>query len=348
VRTFEPASIISEAGAQLVAKHAATDCQCGDGRSVSDEPVPRRWRKLTQEAGRDFPPTRAREDRAVTFWLANRCMYTVVSVQQNKGRSDSPLPRTAGVPPRESRRKPVTRTPRRPSATQVKAKETLADEVHRQLRDLIVALKLSPGTSLSESELTMRLGVSRTPIREALQRLHQEGFAVVHHVGAISRMVVAPMTVEDMRELHAILSALEGLAARAAAQLPDAARQALAGRMANINTDLRAAWKAGPQRVRSAQDLHVQFHRTCAEAAAGPRLLAELNAIQPQVERYERVYTAALAPEFSESLLEHEQIVAAIAAGDADEAERAVIKNWRRGTERYAQIVHHLGERGSW
>jgi DNA-binding GntR family transcriptional regulator len=267
-------------------------------------------------------------------------------VQQNKSRSDSPLPRTADVAPR--RRKSVTRAPRRPSATQAKAKESLADEVHRQLRDLIVALKLSPGTSLSESDLTTRLGVSRTPVREALQRLHQEGFAVVHHVGAISRMVVAPMTVEDMRELHAILSALEGLAARAAAQLPDAARLALARRMADINTELRAAWKAGAQRVRGAQDLHVQFHRTFAEAAAGPRLRAELNAIQPQVERYERVYTAALAPEFSESLLEHEQIVAALAAGDPDEAERAVINNWRRGTERYAQIVRHFGERGSW
>lgn len=225
---------------------------------------------------------------------------------------------------------------------------TLADEVYRQLRDLIVALKLSPGTPLSESDLTVRLGVSRTPIREALQRLHREGFAVVQHVGTISRMLVAPMTIDDMRELHAILSALEGLAARAAAQLPDSERTALAERMAHLNLELRSAWKAGAQRVRDAQDLHVQFHRAFAEAAAGPRLRAELDAIQPQVERYERVYTAALANEFGESLAEHEVIVEAIAAGDPDAAERAVVTNWRRGTERYAQIVHHLGERGSW
>lgn len=238
----------------------------------------------------------------------------------------------------------ATDAPPRPST----AKQTLADEVYTQLRDLIVALKLSPGTPLSESDLTVRLGVSRTPIREALQRLHREGFAVVQHVGTISRMLVAPMTIEDMRELHGILSALEGLAARAAAQLPNPQRSELAARMSTLNQQLRAAWKAGAQRVRDAQDLHVQFHRAFAEAAAGPRLLAELNAIQPQVERYERVYTAALAAEFRESLAEHELIVSAIASGDPDEAERAVVNNWRHGTERYAQIVRHLGERGSW
>jgi DNA-binding GntR family transcriptional regulator len=268
-------------------------------------------------------------------------------MRDNDGKTTPiPAPDAALRPHRARGVRPLEVTP--PQARPPSSRSTLADDVYRQLRDLIVALKLSPGTPLSESDLTVRLGVSRTPIREALQRLHREGFAVVQHVGTISRMLVAPMTIEDMRELHGILSALEGLAARAAAQLPDADRSALASRMADVNRQLRAAWKAGPQRVRDAQDLHVQFHRAFAEAAAGPRLRAELDAVQPQVERYERVYTAALGSEFGESLTEHELIVAAIDSGNADEAERAVVTNWRRGTERYAQIVHHLGERGSW
>lgn len=228
------------------------------------------------------------------------------------------------------------------------SKQTLADEVYRQMRELIVSLRLSPGTSLSESDLTVRLGVSRTPIREALQRLLQEGFAVVTPVGAMSRIVVAPMTIEDMQELHSILAVLEGLAARAAAQLPEERRKLLVSKMADLNRDLRVAWQVGPERVRDAQDLHVRFHRAVVEAAAGRRLLSQLNAIQPQVERYERVYTGALASEFSESLEEHEQVIAAIAAGDADQAERSIIINWRRGTERSARIVQKLGERGSW
>jgi DNA-binding GntR family transcriptional regulator len=227
-------------------------------------------------------------------------------------------------------------------------KAPLADDVYYQVRDLIVALKLSPGTPLSESELTLRLGVSRTPIRQALHRLQQEGFAVAHNVGATSRMVVAPMTIEDMRELHAILSVLEGLAARAGAQMAEKRRVALAAQLRHLNDQLRIAWKAGSSRVRDAQDLHVRFHRAFVEAAARGRLLSELNALQPQVERYERVYTGALALEFSESLEEHTLIAAAIGSGDADEAERCVINNWRRGTERYVKIIQNFGERGSW
>jgi DNA-binding GntR family transcriptional regulator len=228
------------------------------------------------------------------------------------------------------------------------AQRPLAENMYQQLRDLIVSLKLSPGTALSESDLTARLGVSRTPIRQALHRLQQEGFAVVAAVGAVARIVVAPMTNDDMRELHGIVGVLEGLAARDAAALPDEPRAVLTQELARLNAELRAAWQAGPAGVRQAQDLHVQFHRAFVQVAAGPRLMAELNALQPQVERYERVYTGAHSQEFEESLREHDAIVAAIAHGDVDGAERAVVTNWRSGTIRYTHIVASFGERGNW
>lgn len=224
----------------------------------------------------------------------------------------------------------------------------LGRDAYTQIRDLIVALKLSPGAPLSESDLTLRLGVSRTPIRQALHRLEQEGFVVAQRHGSISRLCVMPMTIEDMNELHAIFSALEGLAARSVAQLPDAPRRQLATRLRQLNHELRAAWEARPSRMREAQDLHVEFHRALDEAVTGRRLSSELRALQPQVERYERVYTAALVTDFADALKEHEEMITSIDAGDADAAERATIANWRRGSERYARIVQDLGERGSW
>lgn len=236
-------------------------------------------------------------------------------------------------------RKPVRRT---------RPQEGLGQDAYAQIRDLIVAMKLAPGAPLSESELTLRLGVSRTPIRQALQRLEREGFVIAHRHGSITRLSVAPLTIEDMKELHAIFSALEGLAARSVAQLEDQPRQALATRMRRLNDELRAAWQARPGRLRDAQDLHVEFHRTLDEAVVSRRLSAELKALQPQVERYERVYTAALASEFAEALEEHDAMIEAIRTGDADAAERAATLNWRRGIERYARIVQDLGERGSW
>ncbi len=229
-----------------------------------------------------------------------------------------------------------------------KPQEGLGRDAYEQIRDLIVALKLSPGAPLSESDLTQRLGVSRTPIRQALHRLEQEGFVVAQRHGSTSRLCVAPLTLEDMRELHAIFSALEGLAARSVAQLPEAPRLELATRLRQINQDLRVAWQARAGRMRDAQDLHVRFHRTLDEAASGRRLSGELRALQPQVERYERVYTSALVTDFAEALKEHDQMIDAITAGDADAAERSTIANWRLGSERYARIVQDLGERGSW
>jgi len=229
-----------------------------------------------------------------------------------------------------------------------KSQEGLGPGAHAQIRDLIVALKLSPGAPLSESELTLRLGVSRTPIRQALHRLEQEGFVVVHRHGSISRLCVAPLTVADMKELHAIFGALEGLAARSVAQLPDEPRLGLAARMRQLNEELRTAWQARPGRMREAQELHVRFHRTLDEAVSGRRLSSELKALQPQVERYERVYTAAMVTDFDDALREHDDIIAAIATGDPDAAERCAIANWRRGSERYGRVVQDIGERGSW
>ena len=229
-----------------------------------------------------------------------------------------------------------------------KSQESLGRDAHQQIRDLIVAMKLSPGAPLSESELTQKLGASRTPIRQALQQLEQEGFVVAHRHGAITRLSVAPMTVEDMRELHAIFGALEGLAARSATQLPEAARLDLATRLERLNNELRAAWQSRPNSLREAQDLHVAFHRAIDEAVTGRRLSAELRALQPQVERYERVYTSALLTDFADALKEHEDMIEAIRKGDAEAAERATNENWRRGSERYERIVRDLGERGSW
>lgn len=224
----------------------------------------------------------------------------------------------------------------------------LRDTVYDQIRELIISLKLSPGMPLVESELTSRLGVSRTPVRQALHRLQQDGFVVARRPHTPSRVIVAPMTIEDMEELHDILGALESLAARAAAGLSPSRRRVFATRLTRANEALREAWKAGPGSVRQAQDCHVAFHRTFVQMARTPRLRSQLEALQSQVERYERVYTASLGDGFEASLCEHDAVARAIADGDADGAERAARANWLHGSERYARLAQSMGERGRW
>lgn len=225
---------------------------------------------------------------------------------------------------------------------------SLETETYRQLRDLIVRGKLPPGLTLVETELGIRLGVSRTPIRAALNRLQHERFVQTARVGNVLRASVTPLTADDMAELFAIVGALEGIAGEQAAKLPDEPRKELAWKMNEINRRLAVAVGSRPLDIVGAQDLHVQFHRSYVDAATGPRLLAQLDALQPHAERYERVYTTALIGEFGASLSEHDAIINAIESADHQSAAHLVAVNWRNGAARYRQVLEIVGEKGTW
>lgn len=214
--------------------------------------------------------------------------------------------------------------------------------VFAELQQMIVSGRLAPGASINESRLAERLGLSRTPVRAALQRLQQAGYVHVEKPGKYARLTVAPLSIEDMRELFLIMGNLEGLAAAKVAALPLEQREAVASEMERINQQLYAAGSASPPDLRSAQDLHVHFHRVHVEAAAGPRLWSQIAAIHPLVERYERLYTQALMSQIATSVEEHANIVTAIRAGDPEVAERRVALNWRNGAERYERAVSVL------
>jgi DNA-binding FadR family transcriptional regulator len=84
------------------------------------------------------------------------------------------------------------------------------------------------------------------------------------------------------------------------------------------------------------------------EAAAGSRLLSLHEAIKPQVERYGRVYAAALTDDIAHSVEEHAQLIQAIEAGDPDGAQHAVLTNWRNAAARLSHVIDAVGEQGSW
>src|SRR3954447_24997524 len=110
------------------------------------------------------------------------------------------------------------------------------EQVYARLRDLIVEGLLAPGSRIVETEIASRLGVSRTPVREALQRLQQEGFVTGSPGAQQSRLTVAPLTRADVHELLNIVGALEGLGAYEAASLDESRRQALVAELREINS----------------------------------------------------------------------------------------------------------------
>ena len=222
------------------------------------------------------------------------------------------------------------------------------EQVYARLRDLIVQGQLAPGSRIIETDVAARLGVSRTPVREALQRLQQEGYVLGSEHTQQSRLAVAPLTRVDVHELLTIVGAIAGRAARGAAQQDAPSRRVVARELTGANADFNRAARSTPIDHGRLYDADERFHRTIVEAGAGPRLSALHQAVKPQAERYIRMYISLLAGDVRTSVDEHGEIIAAIESGAADAAERSVETNWRHAAERLSRAIELSGERGSW
>jgi DNA-binding GntR family transcriptional regulator len=225
-----------------------------------------------------------------------------------------------------------------------------ADNVTRAYQTLqlvIVSGQLPPGSRISERIMAERLGLSRTPVRSALHRLEQEGFVAANGRGRERRLCVAPLTIDDGREVFFIVGHLEGLAARTAALLPAARRREIVRSLREANAELDAESRHQGDGDRYFELDHT-FHSRYVEGVVGPRLLTLHRAIKPQSDRYSRLYASVLRDRLATSVKEHEKIAASIARGDADGAQRAAETNWHNAAERLTRVIAKQGERGSW
>ena len=248
--------------------------------------------------------------------------------------------------PTSSSRKRSTRVARRPNG---KAEHgTSVTTAFQRIRELIVQGKLSPGTWIVESDLCEHLSMSRTPVRGALYLLQREGYVQELRNTSKSRMIVSSLTKEDANELYPIIGRLEGLAGRRAAQLPEAERKELAAKLKQINARLIRIAQQRTLEGSSIFDLDREFHRLIVDAGAGPRLMTLHRAIEPQTERYWRLYASSIINNLTASTEEHDAIIKALIASDADRLEEALRLNWENGCKRLADVIDVFGERGSW
>jgi DNA-binding GntR family transcriptional regulator len=214
---------------------------------------------------------------------------------------------------------------------------------YRRLRDLIVRGRLAPGDRITEAGTAERLGVSRTPVREALDRLQREGLVVQAGGGARPRLAVAPLAADAVEELYHAAGALEGVASRRLAPLAPAARAALADTLAAADAAFKRAAAAARPDFDRLFDLHHAFHEALMDACAGAHTRALLDAIRPQLDRYEWAYAPLVVPGFEPTYAEHAAITHAVRAGGADAIERAVRANWFNGGTRLATAMARAG-----
>lgn len=188
----------------------------------------------------------------------------------------------------------------------------LADGVYQRLRSAIVRGELRPNERLVEADLADWLEVSRTPVRECLQRLAAERLVANWRRG----WVVLDHSVADIREIYEVRAALEGYAAQLAAR--QAARDQVERIMALARVD-PAAYADPPRQ--GFVEYNQQFHDTVVESCGNSRLA---EAIRRSTEYYfnyrlAAVYTAA---EVAEAISGHLAIGQAIQRRDPDAAER--------------------------
>jgi DNA-binding GntR family transcriptional regulator len=207
------------------------------------------------------------------------------------------------------------------------------DDVTAALREAILDGALAPGTWLREQDLAARLGVSRTPVREALRHLADE--QIVDR-STNRGAVVRTMGLDEILALYVVRAALEGLAARMACTRR---AEGLVDRLDGINASMCGAIDGPPGTLAI---LNLEFHRTIRESTGNPYLERFLRQVEHAVRRFGTT-TYEDPTRARESLREHQEIVRAIAACDAARAENAAIMHMSRARDaRIADVIDNL------
>ncbi|MEC9265267.1 MAG: GntR family transcriptional regulator [Pseudomonadota bacterium] len=182
----------------------------------------------------------------------------------------------------------------------------------RDLREMIVNNHLPPGSNYLETELAEMLGMSRTPVREAVIVLESQGLVESRPRRGVR---VLPLSARDMEEIYEVLTELEAHAAERAASAPikaadrEAVETALRDMDLALAGDDREAWAEADKR----------FHDLLVQLAGNGRLTAIVDSFNDQVHRA-RMLTVRLRPSPTKSNQDHRDLFNAILAGDAAKA----------------------------
>lgn len=200
-------------------------------------------------------------------------------------------------------------------ARQGAGRETAAKQIYRALQADIVSMKLLPGTPLNEKVFIEQFGVSRTPVREGLIRLSEEGLVDIFPQ---SGTFVARIPVDLISESVVIRQALEG------ASVEYAAKAATSEAVEKLD-ELIALQQFHASRVKL--DLFHEtddaFHEAIAEISGYPGIWQHLKSVKIQIDRARRM-TVPVLGRIDQVLREHKIIRDAIAANDAPEAAKAM------------------------
>jgi DNA-binding GntR family transcriptional regulator len=197
---------------------------------------------------------------------------------------------------------------------------TLADRAYARLREEIIRVELPPGTLLRDDDLMARMGIGRTPVREAVQRLHSDGFVtILPRRGTL----VSEINITDLAAIYEVRRHLESWASQLAAQrVTDADRAEITGLL-----DALAAVTADDG-FQPLLDLDRRVHRfvyRCAKNAYLAKTLDLYHDLSLRILHIAMSRYPSLTPRLEDVVHEQRTVLEAIGRGDADTAERVAV-----------------------
>jgi DNA-binding GntR family transcriptional regulator len=217
-------------------------------------------------------------------------------------------------------------------------RQLMRERVYATLREWILEGTLQPNETLRDTELASRLGVSRTPLREALRRLEDEGLV---QTAAHRWTRVAPLDVAAAERIYPVVGALESLAMQLAG--PRLTDEDLAV-MERANSRLRSALKRREAVEASKADR--EFHGVYVQRTLNPELIQILEWLKAKLRRIEVVYFGGTVVAEA-SAEEHDRVLRALRRRDYPSAVREVQGNWSRSLQRLCAYLAGLKDAGS-
>lgn len=208
------------------------------------------------------------------------------------------------------------------TATPNLRRRPLGQEATTLLRKLILRGDLAPGERLVEERLGQQLGLSRTPIREALHRLEQEGLLLKRPRGGYE---VRPLSRQEVEDAVGVRGVLEGYAGELAAQRATAKQVRELERSLEMFEDALARQDEG-----RLVEMNTRFHELMNQAASSPLLHRLLSELTEEVERVSRAIMSNMQAGHW-TVEDHRAVLEAVKAGDAQEAGRLCREHVRRG-----------------
>lgn len=206
-----------------------------------------------------------------------------------------------------------------------------ARKAYDSIRNDIIRHILLPGYSLSEAELAEKLGMSRTPVREALSQLHAEGL-IERTRGRGS--AVKRLTREEIRQAYEFAESLEAMAAYLAAS--ETVEKELTARMEKAVADMESAFaKEDSDAWADADDL---FHQALHDACGNKYIRDALESIYGDV-YYTRMLVTKLHLDKSRSTMEHKETLERIKARDAQGARDVMGRHWSRIRREVVKLI---------